>query len=470
MPIGMVATTDVSSKMLHAVMTILLEEVLGFHLRPDFFDSSTDIMYALSGCLQNVQGDNSCLGNFTLEPKYHIGVNVLLVPETQKARTFLKLAPWVPQQLGNQYYGYREGIFVAKAVIDTAYNDSGMVLEHYKTYNAESNNLQRYFDSLSNFSTWALLECKWSTIWNTASAMGNYAQFSGDYDGVELQPDGSYKATCHDGHWWIAPSCRGNISMCIPVLTFDDGLMQAMMQWAAAYGMPFGIANFASRESYENHDPERFRSLFYGSTASDEFSRFSPQPVQLPRHNAYEWSQGNQRTAPEEHAAGHFASHSLKSRAVAVHDFLTTLRLEVREIESLLVELHGASSQLASDRDPQRAAACRWVRKNRARLESHQLRSTTCGEGSGLVDSNGDYVQNRFDAVLCKACVDYWRSEAFTDPLGTTFRCTLYCEAPLLKHPAWDPFTCVCPAGVADGEELKLLILVRKDKPNFLCF
>ena len=458
-PIGMVATTDASSKMFHAVMTILLEEVLGFHLRPDFFDSSTDIMYALSGCLQSVQGDNSCFGNFTVEePKYHIGINVLLVPETQKVRTFLQLAlpSRVPQQVGNQYYGYQERLFVAKAVIDGAYNDSGMVLEHYKTYNAAVNNPKKYFGSLSDFSPSELQLCNQSRVWSHHYRMSEYAKFSGDYGGVELQPDGSYKATCHDGHWWIAPSCRGSVSVCIPVFTFDDGLLEAMMQWAAAYGMPFGIAQFASRESYENHDPERSRSLFYAWTGSVEFLRFSPEPILLPIHNANEWSQGNQRTAPADHAAAHFASSNLESKAIVVH-FLTTLRLEGREIQSLLVEfveLHGSLSQLFADRDGQRAVAvaCRWVRKHRARWISYQLGNTTaCTNGSGLVDGNGDYVSSRVEAVACRPCSSWQHSEALTDSWGTTFRCRLCLEAPYVAYGG-----CMCPAGVADLEDLKL--------------
>ena len=456
MPLGMVATTDPASKTLHAVMTILLEEVLGFHLRPDFFDSSTDIMYALSGCLQNVQGDNSCLGNITVEePKYHIGINVWLTPETQKARTFLEMAlpSRLPWQVGdNTFAMLQEGLFVAKAVIDAAHNDSGMVLEHYKTYSAVSSP-KKYFDSLSDFSHSELLECSESTIWNNAGAMGNYAQFSSDYGGVELQPDGSYKATCYDGHWWIAPSCRGNASMCIPVLTFGDNLLQAIMQWAAAYDMPFGIANFDSREWYQNHDPERFRSLFYRSTASVEFLKFSPEPIQLPRHDVEEWSQGNQRTAPAEHAAAHFASSNLENKSWAVlHSFLTRWRLE----------LDGALSQLSSDRDGQRAAACRWVREIRARWEFWKMRNTTCSEGSGLATPGGSFASSRADAVGCRACA--WpmdNSEALTDSFGTTFRCTLYCEAPLVKLLKYDN-TCGCPAGVVGWADLELFVLVQK--------
>lgn len=246
--------------------------------------------------------------------------------------------------------------------------------------------------------------------------------------------------------------------MCIPVLTFDDNLLYAMMLWAAAYGMPFGIANFVSRELYQNHDPERSRSLFYGSTASVEFIRFSPEPILLPRH-ADEWFEGNYRTAPEDHAAAHFASSNLKKKALDVHHFFSTVDLDGREIQSLLVELHGPLSQLSSDGGGQRAVACRWVRKHRAWWISYHLGYiTTCTNGSGLVDGNWNYVSSRVEAVGCKWC-DFGVSEAFTDRLGTTFRCTLYCEAPFVASLAveWngEP-SCLCPAGVADLEDLKL--------------
>ena len=432
-PIGMVATTDGASEMFHAVMTILLEEVLGFHLRPDFFDSSTELLMT-----------------DRVYDTMQIGINLPL--------GIVQRLEWRfnVEQLGNRYYGYQEGFYVAKAVMDAAYNDSGMVLEHYKTYNAESSNLQKYFGSLSDFSPSELLECSESTVWTFAEAMRYYAQFSGDYEG---------EATCHDGHWWIAPSCRGNVSMCIPVLTFDDNLLYAMMLWAAAYGMPFGIANFARRELYQNHDPERSRSLFYRGALSVEFLKFSPEPLLVPRHNANEWSQGNQRTAPADHAAAHFASSNLERALAAhefdvVHHFLTTLRLEGREIQSLLVELHGSLSQPFADRDGQRAVACRWVRENRATwFWVHLGYKTNCTNGSGLVNGNNNYVSSRAEAVDCRGCYPGQHSEALTDSLGTTFRCTLHCEAPFVASLTveWngEP-SCLCPAGVADLEDLKL--------------
>ena len=415
MRIQMVVVRDASGAIFLPLMRIFLEEVLGFHVDWRWLSNSkASEVWTASRVLSVLMDD-------TYGPN-HIGINLVF----KSGHLFEYSHQFdAPQQLGDQYYGYREGLFVAKAVIDAAYNDSGMVLEHYKTYGAVSSP-KKYFDSLSDFSpSTKLRECWRSDVWNSASAMRNYAQFSGDYEGVELQPNttNSYKATCHDGHWWIAPSCRGNIPMCIPVLTFDDGLMQAMMQWAAAYGMPFGIANFASRESYENHDPERFRSLFYGSTASDEFSRFSPQPVQLPRHNAGEWLQGNQRTAPDDPVAAHFASHDLKRKAVAVHHFFSKLRIEVWEIESLLVEIHSPLPQLSSVGDERRAVACRWVRENRARWELWKAPNTTCSEGSGVVDAGGGYLPSRVDGVGCETCPSGTRSKAFTDLLGETFQC-----------------------------------------------
>ena len=309
-------------------------------------------------------------------------------------------------------------------MIDGAYNDSGMVLEHYKTYNAAVNNPKKYFGSLSDFSPSELQLCSQSRVWRDHTwDMENYAKFSGDYEGLEPQPwpwAERYRAKCHDGHWWIAPSCRGNVSMCIPVLTFEDNLLQAMMQWAAAYGMPVGIANFASRELYENHDPERSRSLFYGST---DFLRFFGEPIQLPRHNADEWLEGNHRTAPADQAAAHFGSPNLKKKASDVHYFFSTVDLDGREMQSLIVELHGPLSQLSSDGGGQRGVACRWVRENRARWESWKMPSTTCSEGSGVVDAEGGYLPSRVDGVGCEMCPPGTRSKAFTDLLGKTWQC-----------------------------------------------
>ena len=84
--------------------------------------------------------------------------------------------------------------------------------------------------------------------------MGDYARFSGDYDGVVNTSEG-YVAKCDaNNRWWLAPACRSDPTTCIPVFTAGSGWkLQAMMQWSTAYGMPTAITVSSSWSNFVNH-------------------------------------------------------------------------------------------------------------------------------------------------------------------------------------------------------------------------
>eukprot|EP00913_Durusdinium_trenchii_P026654 g25010.t1 len=81
--------------------------------------------------------------------------------------------------------------------------------------------------------------------------MSDFVKYSLDYDGVEQQGNGDYVAKCPDGHWWPAPACRPTPHTCIPILTAGTGWkLQAIMQWAEAYGLPAAVGITASWGDY----------------------------------------------------------------------------------------------------------------------------------------------------------------------------------------------------------------------------
>ena len=129
------------------------------------------------------------------------------------------LSPEVPEDLGSIGFAGEEALYVAKGVAMSAYQDSGIALEFYKSYNPSFNNAKHYFDSLAALPIDEVQPCNMTgTMMTDPAFMNPYAQWTGDLDGL-IEVDGGYHAYCPDGYFWIAPACRHNTSECIPVLS-----------------------------------------------------------------------------------------------------------------------------------------------------------------------------------------------------------------------------------------------------------
>ena len=186
-------------------------------------------------------------------------------------------------------------------------------------YNTTYHNPKQYFDSISvNISELRLCS---ETQMSNKEAMSDYAQYSGDYDGVVgTTPEGDgYIAKCPDGRWWFSPACRHDTSTCIPTFTAGDGWkLQAMMQWATAYGIPAAIGISDGWSNFVSH-VQSFRSLHYWWVPDSTFIDMQPAEVVFPRHSALEWAAGDKKTGGSGSYVSKMVSQNLQSKAPCYH-------------------------------------------------------------------------------------------------------------------------------------------------------
>eukprot|EP00439_Symbiodinium_sp_Y106_P028760 s5243_g3.t1 len=101
--------------------------------------------------------------------------------------------------------------------------------------------------------------------------------------------------------------------------------------------------------------------------------------------------------------------------APRVYQFLENLRLDLEDMQSLLLEVErGATLQVA---------ACSWVRNNTEIWTTWIPVDTQCLPGDGLQDSDGQHLANRSAAVGCSSCRPGNFSRSILDNEGETYLC-----------------------------------------------
>ena len=160
------------------------------------------------------------------------------------------------------------------------------------------------------------------TDMSNPSRMGDYAKYSGDYDGVVSQPDGTYIAKCTNNRWWYAPACRQNSSQCIPLFTSGNGWkLQALMQWSTAYGMPTAVGLSKGYGTWIQH-VQNHRALHYWWVPDSTFIDMLPEPLTFARHSATEWWDGDKKTGAKGSYVSKLVSHNLQAKAGRVREWL----------------------------------------------------------------------------------------------------------------------------------------------------
>ena len=417
MPIGFLACAWQSSEFLNILTSMLTEEVFGFHTRhhPVVGGNGAAPIYALAGCTDfNNVTDRGCHGD---ETQVHVSVDSWVGSYASAREKFNRENPRIASvDLGGMGYDGEESIYLRRSVLEAAYQDNGLPLDFYKSYNTTFHNPKQYFDSISSVNISELQLCNATQMSNT-EAMNWYALYSGDYDGVvnNSQGDG-YIANCPDGRLWFSPACRQDTSLCIPTFTAGDGWkLQAMMQWSTAYGIPAAIGISDGWSNFVSH-VKSYRSLHYWWVPDSTFIEMQPAEVVFPRHSALEWAAGDKKTGGAGSYVSKMVSQNLQSKASKVQRFVAKITFELAEVQSLLLELTEPNATL-------RDTACKWIQNNKERWGKWKPVETNCDEGFGMIDGQGNFVDNRSIAVRCGLCLAGTASEEVLDNDGRTFQC-----------------------------------------------
>ncbi|CAL1136495.1 unnamed protein product [Cladocopium goreaui] len=283
---------------------------------------------------------------------------------------------------------------------------TGLPLTYFSHFNASWFRPQRFAMIVGEVNMSRLSRCSESV--NSAYPLlgQEYYDATGDKDGVELQ-DGRNILKCWEEKWWVAPSCRGNISDCLAVVTGGSGWgMYELPQQAFFHNMPLAFATAAAKQYVPlNRD---LQSLLYWWTPDASFIDFDPERVLFPTHDAQEFRRGIYRSMPSDVVLTNWAAGGLDSEMAQDAEGPLALASNMQLFNSDMVGLLKENQKLDIADGEMRAweTACNWLKTNRNRNFWHQWvpRETDCARGQGLVDALGAFVTNVSQALKCATC------------------------------------------------------------------
>eukprot|EP00435_Cladocopium_sp_Y103_P026252 s1980_g6.t1 len=407
-----------SAELVSTIAQLLIEEVLGVHVRTEVSSGALEGVEALlhlSGC-----SDLEC--SSSSDESSDVALEFWLADSAEEVSRLKASSPSrAPEDLGSIGYPSMEGLFVTASVLDEAYEDSGHALDYYRSYNKTHNRPMKFFAPLADLDLTDFVACNESK-WVDPSFINPYVQWTGDLQGVEAS-DGGYHAFCPNGRFWIAPACRGNTSECIPIISTGYGWgVHFIMQWSAVYGLPVAVGIAKSWAQYVAI-VKSMNVLFYWWLPDATFAALEPKLLMLPEHDPSQWSLGNQRTATAGGYIGKFVSQGLQRKSPVVFGLLESFRMaSLSAMQEMLLKL--------AKGEEMRQVACEWLLSNRQIWETWipRNRKTSCPPGRGMVNLEGEFVGSRENAVDCGFCPPGRFSESITDGIGTSHRCAL-CES-----------------------------------------
>ncbi|CAK9077551.1 LEAF RUST 10 DISEASE-RESISTANCE LOCUS RECEPTOR-LIKE PROTEIN KINASE-like 1.4 (Probable receptor-like serine/threonine-protein kinase LRK10L-1.4), partial [Durusdinium trenchii] len=393
-------------------------------------------VFALAGCTDFNDKANMECG--TQETTIHVSVDSWIGSYASTQNQFAKEYPRLAaEDLGSMGYAGEESMYVSRAILQAAYSESGLALDFYKSYNTTHHDPKKYFGSIHDVDLSELALCN-ETDLSDRNQMSDYAKYSGDYDGVVNQSDGTFVAKCTNDRWWYAPACRHNASTCIPVFTAGTGWKaQPMMQWSTAYGIPAALAVSGAWSLFLQH-VRTFRALHYWWVPDSTFIEMLPEQLLFARHSANEWLAGDKKTGGQGSYVSKMVSQNLQSKAPKVKNFVRMINFELPELQDLLLEWRQTGSK--SD------VACRWLKENQDRWKAWIPDDTNCLEGFGVVDENQAFLNSREGAVSCGLCTPGRSSQEVEDDKGKTYRCA-ECEPGESQAQSFSTSCEKCPKG-----------------------
>eukprot|EP00438_Fugacium_kawagutii_P007089 Skav214280 [mRNA] locus=scaffold642:580176:595216:- [translate_table: standard] len=348
----------------------------------------------------------------------------------------------VPEDLGSMGYPGEEAMFVSRAVVEDAYEESGHSLNWYRSYNVSKSSARKYFNSVLDLPIEDFHFCNDSTVmWTDPLFLNHYARWSGDTEGLLKVGDGWHAKCDGFGRFWLSPACRHNVSECIPLLSNGYGwLVDAFMAWSTAYGIPAAVGIVALKFPSSTWASGEY----YYSMARTFRVAFNPLPIIFPVHSASEWAAGNKRSAAHGSYIGKLVHRRLREQSFKLVSFLENMKLELDEMQAYLAKKDETNSW--------EEVACEWITSNRERWTNWVPKDTTCIAGFGLVDVGGASVSSREAAVGCSLCTPGTSSEAMFDDIGRTYTCE-FCSAGSYQELSGETLCISCPAGRIAPEE-----------------
>jgi len=441
-PLGILNSAWPSAELMAEMVKLLIEERLGFHaeIQPQKGSYGASPIWALAGCLDFDGSDKRC---GEAETKFHIAVDSWIGSYQPEFDAMREEHPTIaPVDLGGMGYLGEESVCVTDGVFMDGYNDIGLALDFYRSYNTSYHDPKKYFDSIHDVPVSELHPCN-TTHMADPQRIGDYYRYSGDDAGVRRQPDGTYFAYCPDdldNLWWIAPACRQNTSRCIPTITSSVGWrMQAMMQWSTAYGMPAAIGVISSFTEFTNRIP-KVRALFYWWVPDSTFIDLRPLQIVFPRHSVSAWAIGDKTTSAAGSHIAKMVSSNLFVKASSVQAFVSQFQFELSQVQSLL-----------SETKPWDQVSCDWVKNNKRIWEKWLPVETNCFPGFGIISADNAFVQSRSGGVSCGLCPAGRFSEEIADVDGKTYRCAL-CSPGSSQSKTFSTSCEECPPGTYSSD------------------
>lgn len=415
--------TNQRSQVFFNIAHILISEVLGYHVanKPTFIRDNREAIWRLAGC-----SNMDCNG--TQEPidvMAHIVGMERLVPLLEE---FQQRHPRVaPESLGSMGDDSQRGISVIKSIREAAFSDSGLVLEHYRSYSDPSREPHKYFDKVWDLPEALLHKCTdrlmfegYANPFQDSQVMENYLRWTGDSEGV-IQQDGETLANCSKAYpsYWMAPACRNNYTRCIPVVA-GPLFPEQPMHWATAHNLPWAVTynkDFKLSNLVELVRGWRVAYLF--TDPAPTFADLHPSLIILPRHDEEGWAAGDFRTGTSSTSAFKLISRRIGVESPKVKRFMQRFKFN----RALVLHILDALAGRVGGEPTEWQIACDWVRANSGVWEDWIPVATECTAGLGLSDGKGSFQASRDSAVDCQLCTSGRFSKLIDDNLGITYVC-----------------------------------------------
>ncbi|CAE7296102.1 unnamed protein product [Symbiodinium sp. CCMP2592] len=433
LPIGLFIYIESSSKVLSHIAGILISEKLGYHVEykheyesiyeAERWLSCKDLNFSAWGNSQCILGEN----------RVHIALDTGFGPQpyeqafTQPFRELEECCQRSPKDLGSMGYRTRYGIYMKRSLVDAALQD-GFILNVYGSFNTTHHDPRKYFDGIDSLNISDFDPCNRSlNRWlPSPDELNTYVNLTGDVDGVTQDADRTPTVWCPDGHFWIAPACRHNVTSCIAVITLEQHLfLLEIMYWSAHHSLPLAVGSCIRVHDFFAKMRDG-NTLFYWWEPEQYEFQVDKVPLLFPMYNASEWAMGNRRSEEPPAYVGKLVSTNLQTKAARVHTLIERFALDIRMLEELNQRL--AEGGISPSDGPGEGssvihrAACDWVQSSESLWRTWI--PTTCDAGSGLADVGGQFLLSRGDdAVGCSVCSSGRFSEPLLDDEGFTYRC-----------------------------------------------